>query len=130
MMIEKNGIEIVCENDSYMFEGEQSRLYISAEKLISAPLGASYCPRTNIVRGLNCEMLVITEKWNEQILLTYINFGSDDTPEVNFYGNNTKFIKLYLEAEGEKWYIARYELFDGEGNYIEEQEFYIEEKEF
>jgi hypothetical protein len=130
MMIEKNGIEIVCENNSYMFDGEESSLYISADKLISAPLGASYCPRTGVVRALDCEMLVVIEKWHGQLLLALIHFGSDDTPEVNFYGITTKFIKLYLEAEGEKWYIARYEIFDGEGNYIEEKEFYIEEKEF
>jgi hypothetical protein len=131
MEIKKEGIEIVCGNHSAFFDGEKRNFFLSADKLISAELGQTYCPRTGVVRALNCETVIILEKWHGQLLLALIHFGSDDTPEVNIYGITTKFLKIFLETDDNgQWYIARYEYYDGEGNYIEEQEFYIEEKEF
>jgi hypothetical protein len=124
MKIEKSGILLKCGNYSIMFDGEERKKFVSADQLISAELGALYCPRTGVVRAMNCEMLVVIEKWNEQILLSYLNFGSADEPEVDFYGIESKFIKLYLESDSnDRWYIKQYEIYDGNGNILEEKEF-------
>jgi hypothetical protein len=121
--INKNGIKLLCKNNSEFFYEERD-VFISAEKIASAEIGATYCPHTGVVRALNCETVIILEKWHGQILIGYLNFGSADAPEVDFYGIETKFLKIFLETDDRGQYtIARYQIFDGDGNILEEEEF-------
>jgi hypothetical protein len=127
MRISRNGIELNCKNVSYSFDGEYKNTLISTNKLSFSNIGTMFCPRTGVVRGIDCEGLTKIDDWGKQMLYIYFHYGSDDDPEVNFYGVESYFIKLYITdddypIEG-NLYIKKYEIYDSRGNLIEEKEF-------